>query len=160
MGTRQWSRTWLTLAAGILIVVVAGVGAAIVAIRSGALENRVTYWRERSQDCGLAARRVQGMMMDTSGARKAVLCFEMAYTACKAARISRGEDGLDTSATYVFVVEPRGNGQGCDVGLHVDGGGVSGHQRVSVDGQCTQAAVGYGSLTFLGCDGYGNINVP
>jgi hypothetical protein len=150
-----------TLVLGMLAVLVAvGIGL-LVARSQGAFESRLTYWRERGQNCGDIRFTPNQALANRSEADQTVACFAAAHTICKAATLTRDAGGIDTYEADTFVVEPRNGGGGCDVGLHVEGGIVGSNHTKSVDIQCAGVTRSDdGELTISGCPGFGDITLP
>ena len=148
------------LALGVLAVLVAvGIGL-LVARSQGAFESRLTYWRERGQNCGDIHFSPNQTLVNRSEADQAVACFAAAHAICKAATLTRNVGGTDTDETDTFVIEPWNGGGGCDMGLHVEGGIVGGNHSTSVDIQCASMTGANGELTISGCLGFGDITLP
>src|SRR5690348_9801509 len=120
-----------TLILGVLVVLLAvGIGL-LVARSQGAFESRMTYWRERGQNCGDIRFSPNQALVNQSEADQAVACFAAAYATCKAATLTRDAGGIDTDEADTFVVEPWNAGGGCDVGLHIEGGIVGSNHTTS-----------------------------
>lgn len=150
-----------TLVLGMLAVLVAvGIGL-LVARSQGAFESRLTYWRERGQNCGDIRFSPNQALANQSEADQAAACFATAYATCKAATLTRDVGGVDTDEVDTFVIEPWNGGGGCDVGLHVEGGIVGSNHTTTVDIQCAYVTgADDGKLTISGCPGFGGITLP
>jgi hypothetical protein len=151
---------WTLVLGALAVLLAAGIGL-LVARGQGAFESRLTYWRERGQNCGDIQFSPNRVLVDQSEADQAVTCFAAAHALCKAATLTRNVGGVDTSETDTFVVEPWNGGGGCDVGLHVEHYMVSGNHTFSMDTQCANVSSAEdGELTILGCPGFGDITLP
>ncbi|HKT39986.1 MAG TPA: hypothetical protein VJR48_16555 [Ktedonobacterales bacterium] len=149
---------WALMLGVLAVLLAVGIGL-LVARSQGAFESRLTYWRERGQNCGDIQFGPNRVLVDQSEAVQAVACFTAAHTICKAATLTRIEGGVDTSETDAFVVEPRDGGGGCDVGLLSIGGGITGTSTSEV--QCASVTSSDdGELTISGCPGFGDITLP
>ncbi len=154
----RWMLRWALMLGVLAVLLATGIGL-LVARNQGAFESRLTYWRERGQNCGDIQVGLNRVVVDQSEAVQAVACFTAAHTKCKAATLTRIEGGIDTSESDTFVVEPWNGGGGCDVGLLSIGSGITGTSTREV--QCASVtSADDGQLTISGCRGFGDITLP
>jgi hypothetical protein len=149
---------WVLMLGVLAVLLATGIGL-LVARSQGAFESRLTYWRERGQNCGDIQITPNRVLENQSAAGQAVACFAAAHIICKAATLTREEGGIDTGEADTFVVEPWNGGGGCDVGLLSIGGGITGTSTCEV--QCASvSSADDGELTISGCPGFGDITLP
>jgi hypothetical protein len=150
---------WALMLGVLAVLLATGVGL-LVARSHGVFESRLTYWRERGQNCGDIRFSPNQALVNQIEADQAVACFAAAHMTCKAATLTRDVSGTDTVEHDSFVVEPWDGGGGCDVGLHIEYYIVSGNHTSSVDMQCASVTGDSGELTISGCPGFGDITLP
>lgn len=150
-------RLVFVVGAVLLVVVCAGL---FVAWTHGAFESRLTYWLDRGQSCGSVSYLPNGRLQDGEAAAQAIACFVTADTHCVAAVLTRNAPGIDTSETETFVVEPRDNHRGCDLGMRFSSGIVGSNRSVNRDVTCAGLASADGRLTIRGCPGFSDFTMP
>src|SRR5437899_12198666 len=84
------------LVLGVLAVLLASVVGLAVAWSHGAFDSRLTYWRERGQDCGSVTYGPNRALVDRAAAERAVACFAAAHARCAPAVLTRNVGGTDT----------------------------------------------------------------